>query len=232
MSLWMWKRGSFATSCIKSYIAVTHFMIPLKWCDLLICGVERKIFIFSPSNYRDYHTDFSCSGYFFTSLLPYVSTSVSQNVSIKDNVKNYLVPSRMSIDFWLEERQWLDWNQKYCAENCWLLLFLCTSFLKGSFILSYANQSPNVCWGDRGMRQHACSILFQKGNGKSWLPQRKKKQNNGVEAEDLGGLKEKRRENMRKKRRGLGRGWECGRRRERVNIFPFLLFSWDCFSRK
>lgn len=99
MSLWMWKRGSFATSCIKSYIAVTHFMIPLKWCDLLICGVEQKIFIFSPSNYRDYHTDFSCSGYFFTSLLPYVSTSVSQNVSIKDNVKNYLVPSRMSIDF-------------------------------------------------------------------------------------------------------------------------------------
>lgn len=55
------------------------------------------------------------------------------------------------------------------------------------------------------MRQRACSILFQKGDGKSWLPQRKKKQNNGVEAEDLGGLKEKRRENMRKKRR-LGRG--------------------------
>lgn len=74
-------------------------MIPLKLYYLCIRGVELNIFSFSSSNYRKCHTAFPYSGYFLTSLLKYVSTSVSQNVSMKDNVKNYLVPSIISIGF-------------------------------------------------------------------------------------------------------------------------------------
>lgn len=46
------------------------------------------------------------SGYFLALLLQCISTGVSQNVPMKDDMKNYLVPSRISIGFYLEERQW------------------------------------------------------------------------------------------------------------------------------
>jgi len=65
-------------------------MIPLKQCYVWICGVQLNIFNSSSSNYRKSHTAFPYRGYFLALLLQCVSTSASQNVSMKDNVKNYL----------------------------------------------------------------------------------------------------------------------------------------------
>lgn len=73
----------------------------------------------SSSNYRKYHTGFFHSGYFLALLLQYISTGVSRNVPMKDDMKNYLVPSRISIGFYLEARQWggVGGRQKGWREN-------------------------------------------------------------------------------------------------------------------
>lgn len=93
--------------------------------------------------------------------------------SVMRDTREPFCPGAFSVHWWQLPSLSLTWHLESPLPYLRVINHPCTCVLAsylsdktGSFILSCAKQSHNVCGGDTAVRQHACSEVFRKGNGK------------------------------------------------------------------